>query len=307
MSDLTLPGTLPKLLRRGSPVRLRLAPDVTIPGVWVAHGTVATRHGGVTTTFEIDDGDGLTLQDVSLDLTDPTARSHALHWLRQRGRPLLKEWSCGLIPEEISALHKLIDEGAPAGHAECAALQALCLKEAFLEGPSYAGPSRVYCTSCGDPLDPWVACDILPRWVCGACLARFSLSREPNWVRPVFTFIPRLGRAQRLDTVGRSAIGLRVYHPGYQVGRLCGWDVEEIFLLEEAIGATPLSEEEKAEERAEWPDGYPSDTGVVFEVFVDSDFHDRVRARFKEPEDEGHGLHYDVTNLWVLTPARESA
>jgi len=306
MRDLTLPGSLEGLLRRGSPVRLRLAPGVQISGVWVMSGTVAARHGGVTTTFEMDDGEGLTLADVSLDLADATGRAHALAWLRGHGGvPKTREAACGLIPEELDSLVRFVEELRPASPAEIASLQVLCRRAAGLEVAVYPGPPLVFCTACGAAFDPWAAHLDAPRWVCGRCLARHALSRDPSWTRPFFTFIPRLGRAQRLDTIGRPCEGVRVYHPNMQAGSACAWDLEEVFVLEEEIFAAPLTEEEKNEERAEWPTGYPSDTGVVVEVFVDKDFPDLTRARFKEPEHEGHGLHYDVTNLWVLTPQTE--
>ena len=132
-------------------------------------------------------------------------------------------------------------------------------------------------------------------------------------IAPVYTTWADGTRLQRLDTLGLSwaeMIGVRVHHPIFQVGDdRCAWGMEEIFLLEEAIGMRPLSDSEKDEQRAEWPNDYPKDTGVVFEVFVGMRQHgsDLVRARFKEPDDDGTGLHYALIHLWVVVDAPKEA
>lgn len=79
MSDLTLTGAIPGLLRRGSPVRTANSRN-GVPDI------VTHYPNGVhcMTVFE-----GLTDQRLAaLDLTDPTGRYHALLWLRERGHEL---------------------------------------------------------------------------------------------------------------------------------------------------------------------------------------------------------------------------
>lgn len=68
MSDLTLPGDIPGLLRRGSPVIYRRRQDVVCddPGDAVYIGSVDFR---------------VALDMLALDLTDPTGRAHAAWWL----------------------------------------------------------------------------------------------------------------------------------------------------------------------------------------------------------------------------------
>lgn len=127
---------------------------------------------------------------------------------------------------------------------------------------------------------------------------------------PVYTTWADGTRLQRLDTLGLSwaeMIGVRVYHPSMQAGDNCAWTLEEVFALEEACGAAPLSDAEKDEERAEWPEGVVMDSGSVISVFVDKDFSDRTQVRFKDLGEDGHGLHYDWTNLWVVVDAPKEA
>ena len=80
-ADLTLPGTIPGLLRRGSPV---LSPGITgevvlsreprgfigeepVAGALVAHPALGVQW--------------LALDDLALDLSDPTGRAHAAWWI----------------------------------------------------------------------------------------------------------------------------------------------------------------------------------------------------------------------------------
>ncbi len=71
MSDLTLPGTIPGLLRRGSPVivvnaAIGVVDEVTEVGVFATDG-------GALHAYYLD--------QVALDLTDPTGRIHAAWWV----------------------------------------------------------------------------------------------------------------------------------------------------------------------------------------------------------------------------------
>lgn len=75
-ADLTLPGTIPGLLRRGSPVL-----DRGVPGVYLRSvqgddfAKIGLLHGEVGM---------LPLSLVELDLTDATGRAHAAWWLDQK-------------------------------------------------------------------------------------------------------------------------------------------------------------------------------------------------------------------------------
>lgn len=84
MTTPTLPGTIPGLLRRGSPLilRPRVYGEVTLlnGGGGVVHDEA--RGLAVTDTF----GGSTRIvrygrEDVSLDLSDPTGRAHAAWWL----------------------------------------------------------------------------------------------------------------------------------------------------------------------------------------------------------------------------------
>ncbi len=84
MSTLTLPGTIPGLLRRGSPVTLRprVYGDVTL-----MHGGQGVVHDAARGVAVVDTFGGSTRvvrygrEDLALDLTDPTGRAHAAWWL----------------------------------------------------------------------------------------------------------------------------------------------------------------------------------------------------------------------------------
>ncbi len=76
MSTLTLPGTIPGLLRRGSPLLAhRLGGN--FPGV-----TTHIKHYGNPMVY-LDEGLLVEClpEHVALDLTDPTGRAHAAWWL----------------------------------------------------------------------------------------------------------------------------------------------------------------------------------------------------------------------------------
>jgi len=88
MSDMTLPGNIPGLLRRGSPVVLATRTyggSVFLDG---ARGVVCSDGGRVAA--ETLGGSPVLVQtgagDLSLDLTDANGRAHAAQWLgSQRG------------------------------------------------------------------------------------------------------------------------------------------------------------------------------------------------------------------------------
>lgn len=76
MSALTLPGTLPGLLRRGAPVIV----DGCMAGtVWAVGSDILGGHGALVTT-----GAGVitrALAELQLDLDDPIGRDIAARWL----------------------------------------------------------------------------------------------------------------------------------------------------------------------------------------------------------------------------------
>jgi hypothetical protein len=76
MSPLTLPGTIPGLLRRGSPVRASNDPERlgVVVGTGSSLGTLVFWHWSETTSWTLE-------TPVDLDLTDPTGRAHAAWWV----------------------------------------------------------------------------------------------------------------------------------------------------------------------------------------------------------------------------------
>lgn len=78
---LTLPGTIPGLLRRGSPVwHPRLGAKT--PCVVVAcHTNDRTARVGYPWPIDGEDGDTWALDALDLDLTEATGRAHAAWWL----------------------------------------------------------------------------------------------------------------------------------------------------------------------------------------------------------------------------------
>lgn len=103
----TLPGDIPGLLRRGSPLRVRGARTVAVV---LFDGRVAYATKGA-----LDDD---VLGAVALDLTDPTGRAHAAWWALDRDGfgigldhgDLIEDATQGadMIPEEIDALAHLV-------------------------------------------------------------------------------------------------------------------------------------------------------------------------------------------------------
>jgi len=89
MSPLTLPGTIPGLLRRGSPVILATRTYGGSVFLDAARGVVCSDGGRVATEtlggspVLVSTGAG----DLALDLSDPTGRAHAAWWLAGRLYP----------------------------------------------------------------------------------------------------------------------------------------------------------------------------------------------------------------------------
>lgn len=87
--DLTLPGTIPGLLRRGSPaIRLPLTPmggAVVDRDGWPC---IVVECGDEVAACAFSDGgisvveDDIPLADLALDLSDATGRAHAAWWAR---------------------------------------------------------------------------------------------------------------------------------------------------------------------------------------------------------------------------------
>ena len=79
----TLPGTIPDLLRRCSPVLVTFEAHVSIAGVVLLPGVVAVRDGGLSDIYEVGESefDDIHPEQVALDLTDATGRAHAAWWL----------------------------------------------------------------------------------------------------------------------------------------------------------------------------------------------------------------------------------
>ena len=84
MTDaMTLPGSIPGLLRRGSPCLLADGRSITIHGVR-PHGAWGATGGP---TFLDGELDGAELEGLSLDLTDATGRAHAAWWAMPQWTP----------------------------------------------------------------------------------------------------------------------------------------------------------------------------------------------------------------------------
>jgi len=83
--NLTLPGDIPGLLRRGAPVVVRLGHTTT-----TVRGVVVLEGGSVFDIWEVwsggDDGEmtDVQLRQVSLDLSDEAGRDRAARWLAER-------------------------------------------------------------------------------------------------------------------------------------------------------------------------------------------------------------------------------
>jgi hypothetical protein len=78
-ADLTLPGTLPGLLRRGSPILDRNEPGVVVR---LPMATLGEDNPRVVMAFGRQGSPPLSV--LALDLTDPTGRAHAAWWARER-------------------------------------------------------------------------------------------------------------------------------------------------------------------------------------------------------------------------------
>lgn len=99
-AELTLPGTIPGLLRRGSPVPHPRAADV--PCAVVAVGARALI--GYPWPVNDEHADSWPLSDLDLDLTDATGRAHAAWWVAIRRcrdpQPLSALWRSLGVSEE---------------------------------------------------------------------------------------------------------------------------------------------------------------------------------------------------------------
>lgn len=91
----TLPGSIPGLLRRGSPVRLYEACGILVDsplGLAESYGTVRIATTAAATGLYDIPPDRLTL-----DLADPTGRAHAAWWLTEHAELWAGEREHGVI------------------------------------------------------------------------------------------------------------------------------------------------------------------------------------------------------------------
>lgn len=139
MTDLTLPGDIPGLLRRGSPVvafGLRcvvLGPDE--PGRWgpwlvASNGDWPDTMGYPAQAVAIR---SCRESELALDLTDPTGRAHAAWWALPRF--IKRAQRQNLLEREVLGVHRerhalLLDlaMGRDATHDQIATLRALVLR-----------------------------------------------------------------------------------------------------------------------------------------------------------------------------------
>lgn len=100
---MTLPGSIPGLLRRGSPCLLADGRPITIHGVR-PHGAWGATGGQMFSGGELD---GAKFEGLSLDLTDATGRAHAAWWLAGALRADIAE------PMSVAVTYGHPDLGAP--------------------------------------------------------------------------------------------------------------------------------------------------------------------------------------------------
>lgn len=106
----SLPGDIPGLLRRCSPV-VRL--DIQRPGVVESIG-----QGWAAVAHDVNNGSLLPIADFALDLTDPTGRAHAAWWVRTQIRwpadddeaEMLDRarYADDMTPEQVDTLARLV-------------------------------------------------------------------------------------------------------------------------------------------------------------------------------------------------------
>jgi hypothetical protein len=144
MATDTLPGDLPGLLRRGSPIILQtgagtargvvVGPSVDVPGGWEVAWTQVESTGGSI----LDDCPSAAL---ALDLTDPTGptgRVHAAWWAWRtwgvgRAESLILPVAAPHITEAEEEVLRAASLGRDFTDAEIATLRALCLRLAGRE------------------------------------------------------------------------------------------------------------------------------------------------------------------------------
>jgi hypothetical protein len=126
-ADLLLPGDMPGLLRRGSPV------------IWDGERVVSFEYGDGWITVASDDATlDVERADLRLDLTDPTGRVHAAWWAWRtwgvgRAESLILSAAAPHITEAEEYVLRAASLGRPMSDAEIATLRALCLRLAGRE------------------------------------------------------------------------------------------------------------------------------------------------------------------------------
>lgn len=94
MTDLILPGDIPGLLRRGSPVLVDTPLRVNgggAPALVLTPGRRIACIQSASATLDVDVLGGVFPEHIHLDLTDPTGRCHAAWWLMRYKRPAMVE------------------------------------------------------------------------------------------------------------------------------------------------------------------------------------------------------------------------
>lgn len=104
MADLTLPGTIPGLLRRGSPVIAPVSKRVRVPG---RRALVEGEHLD-TGLVLLADGALEDASDLRLDLTDATGRAHAAWWLEGQA-PRWRTMMAGRLGGEMLRLLECVE------------------------------------------------------------------------------------------------------------------------------------------------------------------------------------------------------
>ncbi len=127
MTPITLPGDIPGLLRRGSPV-------LTLPRFLKAVVIDPPSDKGAVEVALVDDNSIMGNSSMfRLDLTDPTGRIHALWWLYATVHPLVSGMSVGpMYPNEMlggafKRARAAIADGRESHPTELAAFCSACL------------------------------------------------------------------------------------------------------------------------------------------------------------------------------------
>lgn len=125
MTGPTLPGSIPGLLRRGSPALVPVSARVRAVGLRALVGGLGVDHDGV---WVITDNGARweAPADVALDLSDATGRAHAAWFVVGKTSPETLD-ACAVTPMEWRTVREAAVYGLPMSPASIDALRRVCL------------------------------------------------------------------------------------------------------------------------------------------------------------------------------------